>query len=96
MFALIERLFLLLFLVSVARSVLRFVFSFWSGFRNSGTPARSGAGPAQRSGGNGTATMLHQDPVCGTYVAADSSLKRLVGGKVIHFCSEDCRNRYHG
>lgn len=96
MFALIERLFLLLFLVSVARSVLRFVFSFWSGFRSSGTPARRASGPTPASGGSGTATMLHQDPVCGTYVAADTSLKRLVGGKVIHFCSEDCRNRYQG
>ena len=42
------------------------------------------------------ATMLHQDPVCGTYVAADSSLKRIFDGKVLHFCSQECRDRYHG
>jgi YHS domain-containing protein len=40
--------------------------------------------------------MLQQDPVCGTYVAVDSSLKKIVGGRVIHFCSAECRDRYPG
>ena len=38
--------------------------------------------------------MLQQDPVCGTYVAVDVSLKRVVNGKVIHFCSAECRDKY--
>ncbi len=33
------------------------------------------------------ATVLQQDPVCGTYVAVDNSLKRIVSGRVVHFCS---------
>jgi YHS domain-containing protein len=40
------------------------------------------------------ATALEQDPVCGTYVSVDSSLKRIVGGKVYHFCSEACKDRF--
>ena len=41
-------------------------------------------------------TVLQQDPICGMYVAADTSLKKIVGGRVIHFCSQECRERYLG
>jgi YHS domain-containing protein len=36
---------------------------------------------------------LQQDPVCGAYVAVDSSLKRVVNGRVLHFCSPECRDK---
>jgi YHS domain-containing protein len=45
--------------------------------------------PRQQSGGE-----LKQDPVCGTFVAAASSIKRNVDGEVIHFCSTACRDKY--
>jgi len=32
--------------------------------------------------------------VCGTYVAPDASLKRIVNGRVLHFCSPECRDKY--
>jgi YHS domain-containing protein len=41
-----------------------------------------------------TAGELKKDPVCGTYVAAATSVKKTVRGEVIHFCSEACRDRY--
>ena len=41
-------------------------------------------------------TLLHQDPVCGTYVAAGSSLRKICNGQVFHFCSEECRDKYAG
>jgi YHS domain-containing protein len=37
---------------------------------------------------------LKKDPVCGTYVAVTASVKRTVGGEVIHFCSAACRDLY--
>ncbi len=37
---------------------------------------------------------LKRDPVCGTYVAVTASVKKTVGGEVIHFCSAACRDRY--
>jgi len=40
--------------------------------------------------------MLQCDPVCGTYVAVDSSLKKISNGKVFHFCSPECRERFTG
>ena len=41
-----------------------------------------------------TAGELKKDPVCGTFVAVASSIKRTVDGEVIHFCSTTCRDKY--
>lgn len=89
MFALLERLILFFVIITTVRSVLQFVFRF---FRGSGTSvpfiSREKASNAPLS------STLHQDPVCGTYVATDTSLKRIIDGKVVHFCSTECRDRY--
>lgn len=90
MFAFIERLILFMIAISAIRSVVRFVQGM--GFR-SGTQSRP---RANYSAGAPSATMLQQDPVCGTYVAIDSSLKRIMDGKVVHFCSPECRDKYRG
>jgi YHS domain-containing protein len=45
--------------------------------------------PREQPGGE-----LKQDPVCGTFVAVSSSIKRTVNGEVIHFCSTACRDKY--
>lgn len=45
--------------------------------------------PRQQSGGE-----LKKDPVCGTFVAVASSIKKTVNGEVIHFCSAACRDKY--
>ena len=74
--------------ISVIRSIARFVFRAWTGM----TQRTGSAGPAQKS--SSPPTMLRQDPVCGTYVAIDSSLKTIRNGEVIHFCSPECRDKY--
>jgi YHS domain-containing protein len=97
--SLIERLVLLLIAVSVIRSVVRFVQGITSRFgTHISTRANHSPHAGSKPGSQGTspATMLQQDPVCGTYVAIDASLKRVVNGKVLHFCSDDCRDRYRG
>ena len=35
-----------------------------------------------------------QDPVCGTYVSAESHIRVREGGKVHRFCSFECRDAY--
>jgi YHS domain-containing protein len=40
------------------------------------------------------ASELKKDPVCGTYVSAAASVTRTIGGKTVHFCSEDCSRKY--
>ena len=87
MFPFIARLILFMIAVSVIRSVVRFVQRAWTGVQ----PPRRVNSAAK---GSGAATMLQQDPVCGTYVAIDSSLKTIANGKVVHFCSPECRDKY--
>ena len=97
MFALLERLIFFLFIISVVRSVIQFIMRLWSGAGKPVGFVRRPAAPSSANradAGSGPATMLHQDPVCGTYVAADTSLKRIFDGKVVHFCSAECRDRY--
>jgi YHS domain-containing protein len=74
--------------ISVIRSVIAYVQRAFTGAHR---PPATRRGPA---GTSGTATMLQQDPVCGTYVAVDTSLKRVVKGQVLHFCSPECRDKY--
>ncbi len=95
--SLIERLILMLIAVSVIRSVVRFVQGITGRFGTHVSPrVNHSRQAASASKTPGSATMLQQDPVCGTYVAIDASLKRVVNGKVLHFCSDDCRDRYRG
>jgi len=89
MFVFIERLIFFLIALSAIRSVAIFVQRLWNSMSPRAVARRSNA-PVTREG----ATLLQQDPVCGTYVAGDRSLKRIVRGKVIHFCSAQCRDRY--
>jgi YHS domain-containing protein len=89
----IERLIQILILVSAIRFVIRFLQGIGGGTSAQARPRGSHASGAQAAS---PATMLQQDPVCGTYVAIDASLKRVVNGKVLHFCSDDCRDKYRG
>jgi len=88
MLSFLFRLILFAVAISVVRSVIGFVQRAFTGNRT--TPVVRG--PVGTPGA--AATMLQQDPVCGTYVAVDSSLKRVVNGRVLHFCSPECRDKY--
>jgi YHS domain-containing protein len=88
MLQLVGRLILLLIIISVIRSLLKTVLRFWAGF--AGARARPSVSRETPVGH----LSLQQDPVCGTYVAVDTSLKRIVRGKVVHFCSPECRDKY--
>jgi len=37
---------------------------------------------------------LKKDPVCGTYVSTSASVTRTVNGELLHFCSNECRDKY--
>lgn len=95
MFALLYRLLLIFFAVSVLRSVIRAIMQALRGSGGQPGPAASRQHPAAPAGEASESTLLHQDPVCGTYVAAAGSLRKISKGKVYHFCSEDCRNRFN-
>jgi YHS domain-containing protein len=72
------------------RVVLRNLFA---GFGRSASrrppPTTQETQPTASSGG-----VLHKDPVCGTYVSADTGIALTVKGRVVYFCSPGCRDRY--
>jgi YHS domain-containing protein len=39
---------------------------------------------------------LKRDPVCGTFVPANTSFRKSVNGESYCFCSADCRDKYAG
>lgn len=90
MFAFLARLILFVIAISVIRSVIGIIQRAFTGVR----PPPSVRGSSAGTRATPAATMLQQDPVCGTYVAVDTSLKRVVNGRVLHFCSPECRDKY--
>lgn len=82
--AVIELLFTILVVV-VARALLNSVLK---NFAKIGSTPRPPEPPAASAGGE-----LHKDPVCGTYVAESSAIRRQIGGRTYFYCSEDCRKK---
>ena len=89
MFSFLARLIVLLIAISVLRSVIMSVRRFLSGIQPNRGPVKFAHSREPAS------TTLKQDPVCGTYVAIDSSLKKVAGGHVFHFCSPECRDKFN-
>ena len=92
MFSFLARLIVFIVAISLIRAVAEYIKRLW----NASTQPR----PAFRAPNNqanaqpSSPTVLQQDPICGTYVAVDTSVKKIVGGRVYHFCSPECRNRF--
>ena len=64
--------------------------------RNLSAPSRSSPAenPSNHSAPVQPAGELKKDPVCGTYVSTAASITQTVNGKVLHFCSKECRDKY--
>jgi YHS domain-containing protein len=84
----------LLMFFAVARAVIGAAGRLFMGGGTQGPP------PGQpRTGGTQDAMLqsageLRKDPVCGTFVPVSTSLKRVVNGETVYFCSADCRDRF--
>jgi YHS domain-containing protein len=81
-------LFLAIILISVIRSIVGVLGKAVSGFLEAGS-----SGPSSASGPR-NAGELKRDPVCGTYISTETSIKRNIGGQVVHFCSPACSEKY--
>jgi YHS domain-containing protein len=87
-FSFVIRLILFLIAISAIKSVVNYGRRLWYGIQPGRPVVRSTpAGPPP-------STVLQMDPVCGTYIAVDSSFKKIAAGKVYHFCSVECRDRF--
>jgi uncharacterized protein len=90
MFRLVLRFFLLLVFFAVIRSVATTVARL---FKQTFGPPPSAA-PGRQAGNNEIGGELKQDPVCGTFVPTNSSVKKTVNGELVHFCSVACRDKF--
>ena len=86
----LARVILFVIAISVVRSVVTRIQRAFTSGRTPPAVRTARTAPSSQQ----PATMLRQDPVCGTYVAVDTSLKRVVNGTVLHFCSPECRDKY--
>ena len=78
----------------VARLVNRVLHQFFGGpqARSVGPGNRSRAGrPPERETVRGE---MARDPVCGMFVSTDLSHRLDQGGQTLHFCSQECLERY--
>jgi YHS domain-containing protein len=87
MFRNVFRLFVIFVVGLFLRRVVVLIVQAFSQMASGGGPPKPPQGP--QSGGE-----LKKDPVCGTFVAVASSIKRNVDGEVVHFCSTTCRDKY--
>lgn len=71
----------------VVRSILRSIFG---GLNTQVTAKPIRPVPTTASPGG----ELKRDPVCGTYVSADTSVTKRINGQTVHFCSPACRDKY--
>jgi YHS domain-containing protein len=80
--------------LSVVQSVVRIVLKGFADLFNPATSAESG--PRNRTPPLPTSDALKKDPVCGTFIAASTSLHKTVAGETYYFCSPECRDRFRG
>jgi YHS domain-containing protein len=79
--------------ITLLRSIIGIILK---GFSDLVRPAASGP-PGGTSRGTGqvpTSDALKKDPVCGTFIAASTSLKKTVNGETYYFCSTECRDKF--
>lgn len=67
-------------------------------------PPTTGGSPSSGGGGGGANTPegaevgeeeeMALDPVCGSYIPASSALRVKKGSEVVHFCGEECRQKF--
>jgi len=79
--------------ITVIRSVIGILLkALVSGLQQSSPATSPGGGPPRPP--MPVTGELKRDPVCGTYVAAGSSVRRTVRGEELYFCSTECRDKY--
>jgi YHS domain-containing protein len=92
MFRAIFYLLLTVVVITVLKSIIGIVLKGVAEVMNPGSPPPgTGPRPPQQVPLTGE---LKKDPVCGTYIAAATSLQEKVGGQTFHFCSRECRDKY--
>lgn len=89
MFRLITYLLMIIVLITIVRNVIGFVMRlFANAVQTTNTPKAPNAPQVPLTG------ELKKDPICGTYIAAATSMHETVGGQTFYFCSPECRDKF--
>ena len=89
MLAFLFKLARIIFIVVIVRYVVHWLF-----FRDrSPLPSRTHGGMDSQASRT-VVGEARRDPVCGTFVSTELSVKALVGGQEHHFCSSECRDKW--
>jgi YHS domain-containing protein len=91
MFRAIFELLLTAIVVLFLRAVIGIVMK---GFRQTMQPQPQPQGGPRPANHVPLSGELKKDPVCGTYIATNTSIKETMGGQTFYFCSQECRNKY--
>ena len=84
----------LLMFFAVARAVIAAVGRLFTVGMQPPPPQSQGQPNGSRDAMLQSAGELRKDPVCGTFVPVSTSLKRVVNGETVYFCSPDCRSKF--
>jgi uncharacterized SAM-binding protein YcdF (DUF218 family) len=57
-----------------------------------GESARTNRAPAPHR--DAEAKQLQRDPICGTFISPEISITLNAAGRIVHFCSTECREKY--
>jgi YHS domain-containing protein len=74
--------------------VIRMALGAFRSLTGSTRPRFSSAGPSGRTEKQTIRGETVRDPVCGMFVSTELSHRLEWHGKLLHFCSEDCLERY--
>jgi uncharacterized protein len=94
MFRFILEFLALLMFFAVARAVIAAAGRLFTGGMHAPPPTSPTHQGSSRDAMMQSSGELRKDPVCGTFVPISTSLKRVVNGEMVYFCSADCRDRF--
>jgi YHS domain-containing protein len=78
-------------LISILRSIIGIIMKGFAELVKSGGESTDAA---PRRHDVPVSGELKKDPVCGTFVSTATAMKKTVGGEMVYFCSQECRDKY--
>lgn len=80
-----------IFLVTFLRMVVGLILNTMKGMMNPAAETTAGGAQVPHPTVSGE---LKRDPVCGTFVPANTSFQKTIRGNSYHFCSAECRDKH--
>ena|SRR5579871_6593145 len=79
--------------ITLLRAILGTIMKGFSDLMR-GSGSASADAPRNNAQRPPTAGELKKDPVCGTFIATSTSVKKTADGVTYYFCSPECRDKF--